>query len=400
MSNKISSICLVFKALIIPALILFIVALIPVISETQILRNNIKGSQVVDEYAVFSKFNVENGAFDNDQNYLDFYQQVSKSNIQYIYVDFREYVGLSKTEEKDYEESERLGEMYRIASVDLHYLKVNKVEVFDEGGKKINLREDRVVYLLPLSKQNWSDKFRVKAKLYNEKINIQEDVEIYYYKDRSFDTFDVLHADYTQESPIIRVVNPNIQISYNQSYRGLDIAGTGMSTALKINISKDGKQDTFKNMKTLLRKSDLEQVLKSEHFVSYDEYLNDQNVRWQKINFIFMSGSLIVLLAYSFVVLQTFVLYIHSHIDKVLVKTLLGHSRLVIFREIFLKNLAISLIPIIGIVSYVWLSKAENAWLVSDICLLFIGIEILILFLIVALVKTDKVYELLKGKEA
>lgn len=389
-----------FKALIIPALILFIVALIPVISETQILRNNIKGSQVVDEYAVFSKFNVENGAFDNDQNYLDFYQQVSKSNIQYIYVDFREYVGLSKTEEKDYEESERLGEMYRIASVDLHYLKVNKVEVFDEGGKKINLREDRVVYLLPLSKQNWSDKFRVKAKLYNEKINIQEDVEIYYYKDRSFDTFDVLHADYTQESPIIRVVNPNIQISYNQSYRGLDIAGTGMSTALKINISKDGKQDTFKNMKTLLRKSDLEQVLKSEHFVSYDEYLNDQNVRWQKINFIFMSGSLIVLLAYSFVVLQTFVLYIHSHIDKVLVKTLLGHSRLVIFREIFLKNLAISLIPIIGIVSYVWLSKAENAWLVSDICLLFIGIEILILFLIVALVKTDKVYELLKGKEA
>ena len=400
LSKKISNICLLFKTVVICVLLVFIIVVLPDLSMSYELRNNVKGSEITMTYAVFPRFDVDNNAFEDNDNYLKFYQMISGSKIDYIYADFRDYVVNDQESLDNFEEFEKNGNSYRLASVDKNYLKKYDLDIFNESGESVELENidfQNVFYLLPLSKQQDTKAFCLKAKEYNERINLQTDeVIIYYYKNRQFDTYNISNDVYIVDSPILRVINPNILVSYNQNYLGLDIVGSGMSTAFKIDVSK-GKQETYKELQGYIDDAHLSEVITADHFVSYSDYLSDQTSRLQRINLVFSAGVFIVLFVYIFTVFQTFALYINSHMDEVLVKTILGFKRKTIFESIVWWNIGASLFPVISILSYGLFNEKVNFISIFIICSIFLLIDLFVLLSIVKFIKLTKINEKLKG---
>ncbi len=396
--NNISKLFLFSKFIMVGIIILFVISFIPIIKDSYMLTQNLKESKLLMDYAVFPRFDVENSEYDKDENYLTFFRSLEDFGIDYIYVDFRDYLITDEASLDTFESQEAIGETFRTASIDRNYLKKHSIEIYDLQNQKIDYNTNHTeMFLLPDSKQGYYERLYNWVKKRNTRLNIDSDVNIYFYKDSTLRTYDAIKGIQSVESPILRVINKNYNITYFQNYTGLDIAGTGMNTALKIDIST-GKDQVLANLQACLENANLQETLTNSNFISYQDFYNDELGRLRKNNMFFIVGMSLLLSIYITLVIQTFILYIESKMNRVLVKVLLGHDRKNIFNDIIYLNIGVSFMVIIGLVAYDITSGNQDFWINFAVYLGFLLVDIVLLIVIANFIKLNKVYTKLKGE--
>lgn len=391
--KKISRVCFISKFIIISLLFLFVVNIWPLVNESLRLANFLADNNLLLDYAVFPRIRVENADYDDQNKFLNFYKEVIKQNIDHIYVHFNDYLITDKNLSQELAESENNGISFRIASVDKNYLKMYSLKFYDNQFNAFQIDNiTQEFYLLPISKKHLYSALKSKIKDRYQNYNLDYEVLVYFYDDIIFDTYDSEKGIKTIESPIIRVIDENYPYTYIQKPHGLSIAGINMNTALKFKV-KD-----YNQLKECIQKVGLENVLTEDNFVSYENYFADKISLSHKTNSIFISGLVVGIIFYLILIIQTFVLYIESMKNNILVKVILGFSKKDIFMDLIFWHIATTIIPIIGYLTYSALSFSNNLLLVVIIGLCFIIIELLILLLISNFIKLNNVYTKIKGE--
>lgn len=395
--QKISDLCLICKFVLVSCMMLITVNYLPLVKELIRDSNNLNNNKILMDYAVFPRIRLENSEYDDYDKYLTFYNELEKQNIDYIYVNFGEYLQKDKNIIESYNLSELNGTKFRLASVNLKYLNLYNMEYFSKDGKLINITENKKeFYLLPISKKDYTDKLHNNIKDKYKRYGIDQDVFIYYYKNRLFDTFDSQEGVHVVDSPIFRVVSIHNPFTYFENSYGIDVAGTGMSTALKFNISKT-EQFYRDELYRYIKKSGLENVLTEENFVRYKDFYNELTTRINHTNTIFISAISLCFLIYLFMLFQTFVLFIDARKNEILVKSLLGFNKKDIFSNVILWNVGATLLPICFICTYL-MTKGEDALSIIAVCGIFLIIDLIVILIIANIIKINRVYAGLKGE--
>ncbi len=395
--HKISNLCLICKFVMMSCMILLTIYFVPLIQESLHASRGLKDNKVLMDYAVFPRYRVENGEHNDYDKYLKLYQEILDSDIEHIYASFSDYSRKDKKFNEEANLSELSGKSYRIASVDKNYLNLYSVVCYDSNGNVIDPKNiDQEFYLLPMSKKDYRDGLKSYIEKRYEHNNINENVLIYYYENRLLDTFDSQDGDKTVDSPIIRVIHKNNPYTYIQNSYGLSIAGIGMNTALKFNVS--GNDHVYQQLLPCIKKAGLEDVLVEENFVKYKDYYNEVMTRVHNSNMIFISGISFCLCVYVFIIFQTFSLFVDARKKEILVKSILGFNRKDIFKSVILWNIGATFIPISCALAYSITSRSNHLILILCACAIFFVLDLIILFIITGTMKLTKMYTELKGE--
>lgn len=396
--QKVGNICLIVKFIMVIGMILFSINMFPLVTEAINSKEIVKESEILLDYAVFPRIKVENEEYDDHEKYLNFYKEINEKNIDHIYVRFDEYLETDKEIVNNYESLEKNGQTFRTASVDLNYLNLYNLKCFDDENELVELKSiNQEVYLLPQSKKDYVNAFKKRIEEKYNHYNLNIPVLIFYYQDQIFKTYDSVKGVPIVESPIIRVVHEDNPFTYMEKAFGLDVAGTGMNTALKFNISS---YENFYQSKLLecVKNSGLENVLTEDNFVTYKDYYSDVIANAKNINQIFWGISLVALLIYVTLVIQTFSLFIEAHKNKILVKSIIGFSRKDIFSHIIGWNIGATILPISGLFAYSITANTSNMNIVITISAIFILLDLFLLLLIARVINLDNVYSQIKGE--
>lgn len=398
LANKISKVLLFSKSVMTGIIIFFLLSFLPILKDSYAITQHLKDNEILMDYAVFPRFNVENAEHDNSANYLTFFQSLDDFDIDHIYADFRDYLITDAISLENFESQEEAGETYRMASIDQYYLEKHDVEVFDLENIKVDYTTfDQEFFILPYSKKSYYDAFYKYIKRRYERYGFDTEIKIYFYKDQTFSTYDATTGIKSITSPIVRVIHKNYPFTYFENYTGLDIAGTGMNTALKIDVST-GKKQVFSKLEACIQKANLQDVLVESNFISYDDFYKDETTKLRNNNILFITAIAILLCIYITLVAQTFILYIQAKMNQVFVKVLLGYEKRHIFKKMISLHIGLSLMVIIGLFIYDLLSGNPNLFTHFIIYLSFICLDILLIIGIIQLIKLDKVYAKLKGE--
>lgn len=398
LTNFLTNISMLFKAAVTVTFILLAVSLLPDFNEFNANRSNYLGNKIVNDYAVFPSFKVDNEQSDKNENYLKFYKSLKDSNVDYLYSDFRSYTEGDSESEKYYEDSEMNGTAFRVAVIDEKYIEKYKIDYYDQEGNPQSGNFSRTFYLFPKSKTSVLENFIEKMRAYNIRLSIESEPLFYYYDDAiyNFDTFAINSSKYHIKSPFIRVIGDDLQVSYVDSFLGIDVVGTGMNTALKFNIQQ-GKQETYAKLEKYISSSNLSKVIPYDNFTSYSDYLGTQNAALRTILSVLIVGLTLIALIFLFVIIQIFSLYIESHSSQINVKILLGFKKYDIFRDIIIWSSLISIVPSIVFCLLLTYLNYANFLLVCIVGFCFIVIDIVSCALLVKLINMSKIKEKLKG---
>lgn len=401
---KISKIAISMKTLVSLSFLIFVVFLFPQVYDTYNDVKYYKNIDYMSDYAVFSKVNVENKEWKNNDNFLKFYKQIKQDKkIQVLYADFSNYyMSLTENEKQILEQSEKAGTFYRFATIDDNYLKKYNLKLLNDVGENVQSSKKLNEYIIfPKSKHDIVNKF---MKFYEQeykdsytKHNLSVDLKYYFYEDQSLPTYDSTGKINHVDSPIVRVINTErYPISYNEDPIGLDIAGTGMSTKLKFNI-QDGKQKVLKNLSKDIKSANLDGVLRNENFISYSEYYNDGYNRLRKSVIVLLTGIVISLIIYLQIIFQTFCILLASKMTKIRVKQLLGFKKRDVLKEILYVSIISSLVPASCILVY---NIFHNQGIVVNILILFLFMvfEITTNLMMAKFINFNKVNVGLKGE--
>ena len=394
----ISNVCLFAKFIMVAILVLFTIYMLPFVNEVKNSKRVLEENEKLMNYAVFPRIYVENGEYDDYSRYLTFNKEVIKQDIDHIYVKYGDYLETDGEYIHDLEQMEKEKRGYRAAAVDVNYLNLYDLAVYDKNNHKVDLEKmNQEFYLLPKSKESYSDFIE---DLNQEKYDYYQwniPVLIYYYDDRVFDTFDSVNGVSKVESPIFRVVHESNPYTYMEKSIGIDVAGTGMNTGLKFYV-KDQNNFYQKELYESIKKAGLENVLTEDNFVSYKDYYNDEIGKAQKMNRIFNAGVIMGLFIYIFLVVQTFVLFIEARKTEIFVKSTLGFSKKDIFSSIILRNLTVTLIPIIGIIIFYLFNQTTDLRFIMFVSGAYIVIDFVLLKIISNTINLNTVYTKLKGE--
>ena len=387
--------CLGFKALLIFIILISIVFLAPALNEVSVNSSYMKDLENIEDYGTYISI-YDDTIQENSDNYLSFYQNLDDFEIDYLYVDFRNYLSDDKGEIEFYDRSEAEGTNFRYATVDYNYLKRMDLVIYDNNTELNLIKTDYTYYIMPKSKMNITKSFEKYVENFYADIEYESDVIIYYYDDTDFETFDVVKGISTVKSPILRVISNNFPLSYYDSVRGLDIAGTGFSTALKFKVNDI--EQFFSEISKCLTESNLEEVLWNNSFVLNKDKLNDQIVLVNKsiIKYGTVIGLFIII--YLFMLLQSYILFIQTNINEIVIKKLLGFKRKDMYDSIIFWSIGTSLIPITSVLTYLFLFNNSYILVGVIVSVILIIVEIILSVVITNLVDLDKIYLKLKGE--
>lgn len=402
LASKISKFAICIKTLISLSFLIFILILFPQVYDTYQDVKYLENLDYMSEFAIFSRMNIENNEWDNNDKYLKFSTLISQDKeIQLLYADFSSYyMMLSEDELLTINQMEKDGSLYRFATVDSNYLK--KYDLYPENDAKVQSSLNSNEYIMfPKSKQNIVDKF---IKFYkNEygdlytKYNLSIDLQYYFYEDKELPTFDSTGKVNNVEAPIIRVVPlNNYPISYNEASIGIDVGGTGASTKLKFDI-QNGKKEVFDKLEKHIKSAELNDVLIIDNFTSYAELYNDEFNRLEKNVFIFLTGIIISSIIYMQIIFQTFYMLLASKITAVRVKQLLGFRKRDLLIEIISYSIFSSAIPALCVLVY-YMFNNSNFIMNIMIVFLFAMFEIFTNLIMAIFIDFNKINLGLKGE--
>lgn len=345
-------------------------------------------------YAVFSKLSVGNSDHDDRSKFLGFFDKLTQQDVvEYMYADFRDYRETSEV-------SNEL-ESLSMASVDRNYLEMVELNVLDGSGNVVVPDDSEIEYFIfPLSKKELAFDY---VERYGNKINgsyvaMGEEFTgtIYFYEDRSFNSFDIENTNVNVSSPIIRVISGKFPLTYFDSRIGLDIAGIGMTTALKFKVGDD--YNTFAQLQGIIDEVGLHDVLVEHLFTSYSDYLGTQQLNIRNAAMIMFIGFIVSMVLYVMTLLQSFTLYVETNIKKIFVKHSLGFRRNDLFRTLIITNLATTLTSFVLLIPLCHIMIAVQWQILIIISLLYFLIDCLLTLCIVKMIGLDKINLSLKGR--
>ncbi|MEG0345474.1 MAG: hypothetical protein RR435_03720 [Erysipelotrichaceae bacterium] len=396
--QKVSNACLVVKFIMVIVIILFTLNVFPMLKEAMHSKNILEESKLLMDYAVFPRIKVENTENDDYDKYLKFYKLIDEKRIDHFYVRFDEYLQTDEEIIRNFDDLEKNGQAFRTASVDLNYLDKFELNYFDDKQQPVAIKSiKQEFYLIPQSKKDYEAELRNITEEKYTHYNISNPVLIYYYQDYTFDTYDSVKGVAKVASPIIRVVHEDNPYTYMQKSYGLDIAGTGMNTALKFKITNN--ENLYQTeLLECINEAGLSNVLSEDQFVSYKTYYADEIANSKKMSMLFYGVISIALLIYIALVIQTFVLFIDARKNEILVKSIMGFSRKEIFLPVIGWNIGATMLPISGILAFTLVSNAENLITIALVSTIFLIIDISLILIITKFINLNNVYSQIKGE--
>lgn len=404
-SKKVNKISFVIKTILTTVFIIFLTFLLfsikNIIKDTKIY-NNIK---LLNDYAVFSNFNLENNDYSYFSNYNNLYRYIyNDKTIKSFYADFSAYYYNTEEDLKYAIESEISGDHFRIGNVDKNYfnLKGNDILVYKydtmEEVKLSDLYGE--FFLIPISKEKYIDLLKDfyinRYKSDYDKYKYDFNFNFYLYEDKKLNTYRLDENIQVVDSPFLRVVDCNFPIPYIESPIGLSVIGNGMNTAFKIDISS-GKKEVYSKISKYVVESNLTEVVDYDNFISYEDYFGNEIYNDYKMIFIYSFILCIIFIAQVFITLQTISLFICSDHKNIAVKSMLGFDRFNIFSDIFNINIYLNIIGII--LAFIILILFDQLYIINYFVasIVFFILDEMIIFIIIKFYKLNSVTKTLKG---
>jgi hypothetical protein len=361
-----------------------------------------RNSKELLQYGVLASFNADSKERFNYQKHSELYKNiVNNDQLNTFYANFGYYVMMSEEERKINKELEKNGTFFKYGSVDKNYLKKEKIDVYDLNNNIVDISEiQHVFFLFPKSKKGKIELFKEFYQRYSKddyfKYDIDNKFEAYVYDDKLLNSYrlelDIKYVD----SPILRVINENLRLSYIESPLGINIFGTSLGTGLKIEIVNN-KKETFEILKKDIKKTGLENLIGINNFISFSDYFNDEIRLSKAITFITFSAISILLLVYLIISMQVFSLYVKSEIQNVTVKYLLGYSNNKIFSVIIDKNMLYNISAVILSGLLLILINYFNMFIYLVSISTFLIVDLVVTFIIMNIYNFSKIYLQLKG---
>ena len=400
---KISNISMNLKGIV---AVIFIVLLSIVVQNLLPLYEELKeyrSSKDLLNYGVISSFHSDTKEMYEYEKQSKLYELITNDhNLNTFYANFDYYSEMTKEEETMTNLLEQNGTFIRYASVDQNYLKKEKMIVYDQNNHVIDLNKiNGIFFLFPKSQKDKIKGFQNFYLKYSkkdyDKYHIDSTFQAYLYDDQTLNSYRLnLKIKYV-DSPIMRVVDKTLKISYLESPLGINTLGTSLTTGLKIEIPNT-KEETFSFLEQDIKKAGLQNLIGKENFVSYRDYFADEIKTSRYMTLTVLIVFSIILLVYTMITIQVISLYVKSENRKVSVKYLLGFEREKIFSKIIKRNMIYHLG--VFIVSGLILNLLDCFYFVFYLLSLFIFIVIdsIILFIIMKRYRFSNIYLQLKGE--
>lgn len=354
------------------------------------------------DYGIIKDFNGDaSELFDYEKQAQLYSDIVSDKRLSTFYTNFGYFGKETEEEKKIGQEMEEAGTSIKYASVDKNYLKKEKIKLYDLNGKMVNVDDlSGVYFLFPKSKIGMIDKFKkyyVKDSSSDyKKYNVSHDFIVYLYDEKKINSYQLnLDIKYV-DSPIIRVVDDSIKISYLETPIGLSLFGNSLDTGLKIKI-KNNKSETFHIIEEHIKQNGLQNLININNFMTFEEYFSNEINIARTATAILIFTICIILLVYIIISVQVASLYVKSEQQKVIVKYLLGFEKEDIFQTIIKKNRIENLVAFILTLLFLTLFQRLNIVLFLISISIFIIIDFIVLFFIIKYYRFSKIYEQLKG---
>lgn len=322
-------------------------------------------------------------------------------NLDIFYSEFSKYYDKNEEEQKAVDEMYDEGTAFEYGSVDKNYLKKEKIIIYDLDHNEVSIDDlNDVVFLFPKSKIKKIDEFNKYYKERNydlyEKYDIDYNFKAYMYDDQKVNTYRLnLKLKYV-DSPILRVINDTIKISYIEASSGISAFGNGLTTGLKIQI-KNSKEATFNVLEKHIENAELSSLIGIDNFLLFKDYFSDEIAISRTISIVLLMTFIVMLMVYVIISIQVISLYVKSENQKVMVKYLLGYNKIDIFDEIIKKNIQYNIFAFIITGIILLLMNQLNILLYLITIFSFMVVDFIILFLITKLYNFSKIYIELKG---
>lgn len=401
-ASKISSISMNLKVFISSLLIvtssIFLIQSLPLFDELKEYKN----SQKLLKYGVISSFNSDRKEIYEYEKHSDLYKNIIyNNNLNTFYTEFYKY-NIEEKHQNDILDKEEKGTYFRYASVDKNYLIKENVVIYNNDNK-IDINDvEGPFFLFPKSKTEKIYQFENYYLDYSykdyTKHNIKTEFNFYTYDDKELNTYMVNSNIKQIKSPILRVIDESIKMSYLETPLGINTFGTSLNTGLKIEI-KDNKNETYKELQKSIKKSGLDNLIGINDFLSFNDYFLEQTKTVYLSSLMFAIVYSIIILIYITVSVQTIYLYTKSERKRIIIQRLLGHDKDKIFSSIINKNFKNTVLTfLISFFLLLALRKFDVLiYLLSTV--LFLVLDTITVFIIIKTYNFKSIHTQLKGGE-
>lgn len=343
--------------------------------------------QYMENYSYFPKVNIENEAFSEYGKFNQFYKELYYSKVDCIYADFSMY-NYDITQDDMISNLLKKKQYFLFGSVDANYVIKEGLDLMTLEGVGIDVSSlpSEEILLFPKSKIEDIDDFkRFFINEFQSEYNFEKETvldRVYVYRDKQLKTFaPTLDGTGQLDAPILRKIDVNSNKPYFDYMSGLNIAGTGEDTALKINSNN---QNTYDEIYPFIEKVGLSDALTSNNYYTYQDYFSG------KLDFAYseFSSLLIVVLCILFfymeIIINTSKIYTEWKVNTIVVKSVLGFKKFDIFKELITLNVIVDMISYsISLIIVVLFNMANMLIL---LCLVYLVIIVLNIYLSMGLV--------------
>lgn len=397
-THNISKVSYAFKSIMTIMLICFSVI---AYDNIKILNNKLKlynESKNILDYGVLASYNAfgKNG-FDYEKQYKLYLDIVN--NFETFYARFMDRSKYTEDDFEKYIHSEMNAGRLVYDSVDINYLKKEKIKIYDINENEISLDTiTSVCYLFPKNQKNVIEQFKknhIELNEYYLQFDNNYTFKVYLYDNQKIDTY-LINSKYV-DGGVLRVINDTIKYQEYADGLGISTFGHGMNTGLKIKLVDNDRNKTADMLSKYIDELKLSDLFTEYSFVSYRDYFNDDILTSRLILLFVIVSVTITFTVYTLISFQLLKFYIKSRKKKILVKKLLGFKNNDIFKEIYTRNLKNTLISVaISILILVFIKKASLK--IVFIPFIFLSLDFLITFISIKTINLSSVYSLLKGE--
>ena len=184
----------------------------------------------------------------------------------------------------------------------------------------------------------------------------------------------------------------------NVGLQEVSIYGVGYDTPLKIKVNNNNdKQKFFQTINDKLVELQLDDNLKIDTFYSYSELFNNELNEIIKQIIIFLTIMTLISIIYTYIVIQSIILYLRDKYKEVAIKKLNGFSNSKIFKKYILHDLLIN--NLLMIIIFTIFHESYN---ITEFLIIFIFINLFeqLLNLTIIKIKLNKfIVKAIKGGE-
>ncbi|MDQ0361590.1 hypothetical protein [Breznakia pachnodae] len=359
-------------------------------------------------YGYFTHINMSNEQY-NDQDHTalnELYKELQKTELDTQYIESAQYI-ITAPEDIEYTNAAiEQGEYFPIISVNVNYLNMNNITIYDSKDKLVTFNEEEFErFLFPKEYVEYYDAF--KEFYLNEQAeypDVKSNFDLYTYEATKLPTLSTSNSGSTAvdskfilKEPIIRVIYSDYPVNYIDDMYGISTAGVGEETGLKIDASI-GKEATYDRILPILKEANIDKILTIDSFTTIGEVAGLKSSNTEMILYVESIVLILIFAIYSVMTFEIDSLFIEKSKRRMLVMTFLGFKNKDIFKSIFIYNLKLLAMSVgIFIAINIFVTSIINIVFIAVVLGMFIY-EQIILMIAIRYIRLDKVATLLKGE--